>query len=153
MGLLQDLASRLAIPGLPEWTGLLALILLALVGLAYLLMPFAVLGVKGRLEAIEAQLDELQAELRSLAMRVGGGGAELARRSAALSSDEWVDPPSIRRGGAGSGGVAAPAAPEEEPSPRVSPPIPPPARWPDGRTRRAEPRLDWPDRGRRGGGG
>lgn len=36
MGLLQDLAGRLAIPGLPAWTGLLALLLLALVALAYL---------------------------------------------------------------------------------------------------------------------
>jgi hypothetical protein len=149
MGLLQDLASRLAVPGLPDWTGLLALILLTLVGLAYLLMPFAVFGVKGRLEAIEAQLDEIQAEMRSLGMRgvAGGGGAELARRSAALAADDWVDPPSMRRG------AAASATPEEEPSPRVSPPIPPPARWPDGRPTRAEPRLDWPDRGRRGGGG
>ena len=50
MALLQELASRLAIPGMPQWTGLLALLLLALVGLAYLLMPFAVFGVKGRLE-------------------------------------------------------------------------------------------------------
>ena len=41
MSLLQDLASRLAIPGLPEWTGLVALLLLLLAGLAYLLMPFS----------------------------------------------------------------------------------------------------------------
>lgn len=140
MGLLQELASRLAVPGLPEWTGLLALILLTLVGLAYLLMPFAVFGVKGRLDVIEAQLDELQAELRSLAMR----GMEPPRRSsAALSPDDWADPPVMRRHGAA-------ATPQEEPSPRVSPPIPPPAKWPEGRAVRPEPRLDWP--GGRGGG-
>jgi hypothetical protein len=141
MALLQELASRLAIPGLPEWTGLLALILLALVGLAYLLLPFAVFGVKGRLDVIEAQLDEIQAEIRSLALRASSGDL-LPRRSAALSADEWVDPPSARR----SSGAAA-----EEPTPRVSPPIPPPARWPEGRPARAEPRLDLPGRGGRAG--
>ena len=59
MAMLQDLASRLAIPGLPDWTGLLALLVLMLAGLAYLLMPFSVFGLKGRLESMEAQLDEL----------------------------------------------------------------------------------------------
>jgi hypothetical protein len=33
-------------------------------------MPFSVFGVKGRLDAIEAQLDELRAELRGLALRL-----------------------------------------------------------------------------------
>jgi hypothetical protein len=85
MDLLQDLASRLAVPGFPDWTGLLALVLLILVGLAYLLMPFAVFGVKGRLDVIEAQLDELQSEIRSLALRQG---ADMPRRSAAMSSED-----------------------------------------------------------------
>lgn len=136
MALLQDLAGRLAIPGLPAWTGLLALLLLALVGLAYLLMPFAVFGVKGRLDSLEAQLDELQAEIRSLSLRLGG---DSQRRTAALAADDWVEPPSLRR---------AAAAPEPEPTPRVSPPVPPPAAWPDRRGGRSEPRLDWPDRTR-----
>ena len=35
--MLQDLAGRLAIPGLPDWAGLVVLVLLGLVGLAYLL--------------------------------------------------------------------------------------------------------------------
>lgn len=131
MGLLQELAARLAIPGMPAWTGLLALLVLLLVGLAYLLMPFAVFGVKGRLETIEAQLDELQAEIRSLRL----GGAEAPRRQAAFSADDWVEPPSLRR------------AATAEPSPRATPPVPPPAAVPDRRGGRAEPKLDWPDRG------
>lgn len=129
MGLLQDLVSRLTIPGLPEWTGLLALLVLLLLGLAFLLMPFSVFGVKGRLDSLEAQLDEIQADLRGLAVRL----SDVPRRAA---SEEWVEMPGSRR------------APAEEPSPpRTSPPIPPPPAWPETpRGGRAEPRLDWPGR-------
>ena len=123
MGSFQDLAARLAIPGLPEWTGVAALIALLLVGLAYLLMPFSVFGVKGRLDAIEAQLDEIRDEIRGLSIRMSDG----PRRSAA---EDWVDPPRARD-------------PEEQP--RAGPPIPPPASWPSApRGGRPEPRLDWP---------
>ncbi|MDO9709634.1 hypothetical protein [Paracraurococcus lichenis] len=129
MALLQELASRLAIPGLPEWTGLLALLLLLLAGLAYLLMPFSVFGVKGRLDSLEAQLDEIQAEIRSLSLQLSGA----PRRPVA---DDWVELPPGR------------GRPAEEP-PRVVPPVPPPAAWPEGGRGRAEPRLDWPEgRGR-----
>ena len=128
MALLQELAARLAIPGLPDWTGLLALLLLLLVGLAYLLMPFSVFGLKGRLDSIEAQLDEVQAEIRSLSLHLSGA----PRRAA---SDDWVDLPSRGR------------AAEE--APRMAPPVPPPAAWPDRSRGRAEPRLDWPNDGRR----
>jgi hypothetical protein len=125
MGSIQDLAARLAIPGLPEWTGVAALLALLLVGLAYLLMPFSVFGVKGRLDTLEAQLDEIRDEIRGLSIRVSDG----PRRSAA---EDWVDPPRMR-------GV--------KDEPRVSPPIPPPASWPDPpRGGRPEPRLDWPTR-------
>ena len=125
MAMLQDLASRLAIPGLPDWTGLLALLVLMLAGLAYLLMPFSVFGLKGRLESMEAQLDELQAEIRSLSLQLSGA----PRRPV---SDDWVDLPSRR------------TRPAEEDL-RVSPPVPPPAAWPEARGGRAEPRLDWPN--------
>jgi hypothetical protein len=125
MGSIQDLAARLAIPGLPEWTGVAALLALLLVGLAYLLMPFSVFGVKGRLDVLEAQLDEIRDEIRGLSIRMSDG----PRRSTA---EDWVDPPRMR--GA-------------EDQPRVSPPIPPPASWPDPpRGGRPEPRLDWPTR-------
>ncbi len=124
----QDLAARLAIPGLPEWTGVAALLALLLVGLAYLLMPFSVFGVKGRLDALEAQLDEIRDEIRGLSIRMSSG----PRRPV---PDDWVDPPSIARASA------------SEDQPRVNPPIPPPASWPDPpRGGRPEPRLDWPTR-------
>ncbi|GGC35012.1 hypothetical protein GCM10011504_11740 [Siccirubricoccus deserti] len=128
MALLQDLATRLAVPGLPEWTGLLALLVLLLVGLAYLLMPFSVFGLKGRLDSLEAQLDDIQNEIRSLALRLPDG----PRRAAA---QDWVDLP------------AHTARPVEEAPRRATPPVPPPAAWPeDSRGGRSEPRLDWPRR-------
>lgn len=67
--MLNDLATRLTLPGLPEWTGLVALLVLALLALCLLVMPFSVFGLKGRLDSIEAQLDDLRADLRVLAAR------------------------------------------------------------------------------------
>ena len=61
---LQAVISALTFPGLPGWTGLILALLLGLLVLAFLGMPFAVYGVKSRLEALELQLAELRAELR-----------------------------------------------------------------------------------------
>lgn len=69
--MLEDWAQRLTIPGLPEWSGLAVLLVFLLLGLCVLLMPFSVFGVKGRLDSIEAQLDDLRADIRALAMRGG----------------------------------------------------------------------------------
>ena len=60
----------------PWWAQLLVLILAILFGLALLLMPFSVFGVKSRLDAIEDRLEEVQGELRVIALRL----AENARR-------------------------------------------------------------------------
>lgn len=68
--MLNDLATRLTLPGLPEWTGLIVLLVLLLLALCLVVMPFSVFGVKGRLDSIEAQLDELRAEMRVLASRL-----------------------------------------------------------------------------------
>jgi hypothetical protein len=125
--MLQELAAALTIPGLPEWSGLVVLVVLALVALAYLLMPFSVFGVKGRLEAIEAQLDEIQTEMRTLALRLPDPG----RRRPPVEED-WAEPPGARR------------MDPEPPPPRATPPVPPPAAWPDRGGGRAEPRVDWP---------
>ena len=54
----------------PWWVPILLLVPAILYGLAVLFMPFSVLGVKGRLEGIEARLDEIQGEIRSLALRM-----------------------------------------------------------------------------------
>ena len=121
---MRTLITALSLPGFPEWTGLLLRALGLLCAAAFLLMPFSVFGMKGRLEAIEAQLDEIQAELRSLTLRV----AEAPRRP---TTDDWVDLPSRPR-------------PPEEQAARNGPPIPPPAAWPATRVSRTEPRMDWP---------
>jgi hypothetical protein len=124
--MLQDLASAVTLPGLPDWTGLVVLLVLLLVGLAYLLMPFSVFGVKGRLDQIEAQLDEIQTEIRTLALRLPEPGR--ARRPPV--EEEWAEPPPMAR--------------RPEPPPRAAPPVPPPAAWPERGGSRAEPRVEWP---------
>lgn len=126
--MLQEIATRLTLPGLPDWAGLVVLVVLALVALAYLLMPFSVFGVKGRLDAIEAQLDEIQTEIRTLALRL----PEPARGRRAPVEDDWAEP------------IVAPRRPEPEPAPRATPPVPPPAAWPERGPTRAEPRVEWP---------
>lgn len=59
---------------LPDWVPVWAQLALLLLGLlfavALLLMPFAVFGLKGRLDLLEAQLDDIHADLRMLAMRL-----------------------------------------------------------------------------------
>ena len=123
---------------LPWWVPLLLLVPATLWALAFLLLPFGVIGLKGRLEAIEARLDEIQGEIRSLTHRL----PEPMRQS---SYDDVYAPPGM--------------TPRRDEPPMVSrPPIPPAAheleedeyrpsratpRRPETRGR-AEPRLDWP---------
>ncbi len=130
-----DLATRLAIPGLPEWSGLIILCVLLLMVIAFLAMPFSVFGLKSRLDALETQLDEIQSEIRSLALRLPEPGAP---RRAIVADDGWAPPPTLAR---------ADPAPRDD-GPRVTPPIPPAPSWPDsGRdARRTEPRLGAPRR-------
>ena len=121
--MLQGLVEKLTIPGLPPWVAMVLLAAIAVSILAFLAMPFAVFGVKSRLEAIEAELADLRADLRALLLE---GPAGTAPRAAV--EVDYVAPP----------GRAAPRAPE----PRTAPPVPPPPAKPRGG--RAEPRLDWP---------
>ncbi len=60
---------------LPWWVPLLLLVPALLYALAFLFMPFSVIGVKSRLDVIEARLDEIQGEIRSLALRLREPGA------------------------------------------------------------------------------
>jgi hypothetical protein len=125
---LADLAAALTLPGMPAWTGLVLLAVLVLVALAYLLMPFSVFGVKGRLDAIEAQLDDLQTEMRTLALRLGeptGRG-----RRPPVEMEDWAEP------------VSPPRRPVQDDALRAQPPVPPPAAWPE--RGRNEPRVEWP---------
>jgi hypothetical protein len=128
---------------LPWWVPILVLVPALLYALAFLFMPFSVIGVKSRLEVIEARLDEIQGEIRHLALR-------LPEMSRAADYDEIYAPePTVQSG---------------RPPPVISrPPIPPathdlhdqdlrdlPQRGPRvegdrrGGAGRAEPRLDWP---------
>jgi len=142
---------------LPWWVPLLLLVPSLLYALAFLFMPFSVIGVKGRLDVIEARLDEIQGEIRSLALRLREPGATDFR-------------------GADFEEVYAPRpddAARRAPQPMTRPPIPPAAHeleeqapraptqgWSGRAPRReapravgagraegsgrAEPRLDWP---------
>ncbi len=96
----------LAIPDwMPLWAQVLLLGLGIIVIVAFLLMPFAVYGVKGRLSEIALQLEDAKADLRVLTMRVGALVPEqtAARRKpeASATQEEWIPP-----------GVATPPAPE-----------------------------------------
>jgi hypothetical protein len=133
----------------PWWVPILLLAPALLYVLVFLFMPFSVLGVRGRLDAIEARLDEIQGEIRSLSLRM----PEPMPKS---HFDElYAAPP------------PEPSAYRSEPM-LTRPPIPPARReiQEDGtarmdpaaksfggpsegertasRTARAEPRLDWP---------
>ncbi|WP_211865690.1 hypothetical protein [Neoroseomonas terrae] len=125
--MLQGLVEKLTIPGLPSWVGLVLLAAIAVSILAFLAMPFAVFGVKSRLEAIEAELADLRMEIRAMALQATGGPAA-ARPPVEM---DYVPPPAH-------GGRRAP-----EIQPRVAAPVPPPPARPS-RSGRAEPRLDWP---------
>jgi len=94
----------------------------ALYGLLFLAMPFSVFGLKSRMEAIEARLDDIQEDIRSLSIRLA----------------EQAD------GTRGEAAVAT-APLREQDLPRLSPSAAGSRREPQiARPARAEPRLDWP---------
>lgn len=91
---------------LPDWIPWWAQLALIAVGvlfcLAILLMPFAVFGLKGRLDVLEAQLDDIHAEIRMLAMRLPDADRRVTRpvdpQPAAASAtgrgvDDWTSQP------------------------------------------------------------
>ncbi len=71
---------------MPWWIQLAILMIAILFGFALLMMPFAVFGLKSRLELIEAQLDDVHAELRMLGTRL----PEVARRPMRPAEQEPV---------------------------------------------------------------
>jgi hypothetical protein len=135
----------LRIPGLPDWAALALLVLGLTILLAWVLMPFSVFGVKGRIEALEARLEVMHEELRQLSARLA--------QAPALRGADFAIP-------AESPILRADTAPP--PEPRIIPPIPPPPVVPERGGRapahlrpepivpipsRAEPKLSWPPRG------
>ncbi len=123
--------STLPLPDwMPWWIQLAILMIAILFCLALLMMPFAVFGLKGRLELIEAQLDDVHAELRMLATRL----PEVGRRPARPAEQEPVTEEIVPR--------PRPARPRPQPVPvpPVSPDAPPP-----GVPRRPRDGDDWPE--------
>ena len=55
---------------LPPWVQIVLTAAVILLLLMFAAMPFSVFGVKARLDLIEARLDELQGEIRNLALRL-----------------------------------------------------------------------------------
>jgi hypothetical protein len=134
---------------LPWWVPILLLVPALLYALAFLFMPFSVIGLKGRLEAIEARLDEIQGEIRHVALRMPepvrtADFEEIYAPEPNERSRRSPPPPVITRP------PIPPAAHElEDEYPGEAPRHPPQRtarREPDrGSPRgRAEPRLDWP---------
>ena len=119
------MTSPLPLPDwVPWWVHLAVLLAGGLFALLFLAMPFAVFGLKGRLEGIEVRLDEIQAEIRSLSLRLPEpAGMDDAYLPAA------ADPYDTGRGG--------PARPPIPPAPHS----PPPPYAPPARPGRTEPRL------------
>ncbi len=133
---------------LPDWVPWWALLGVAVPVLLYLLvfllMPFSVVGVKGRLDVIDARLDELHNEIRILSLRlpdsngshpVPGGfrppvppSAEPESRQTAQSYERAAYRGQSRKEDA--------RAPDENEAPS--------RRSPAARPGRAEPRLNWP---------
>ncbi len=105
----------------PSWLALLLVALGALIALAYLGLPFAVYGVKGRLAALEARLDEIQGEIRSLALRLPERHDGLHTEFEPHDADPY-ETPAIER--ARTRGAPPPDAPPRRPA-VIRPPIPP----------------------------
>ena len=112
----------------PPWVGFVLLVVIGLFCLAFLLMPFSVFGLKGRLEAVEARLDEIQGEIRSLVLRLPEPG-RIEYEAEPEPPRRWAEPD--RR----------PPIPPRTPA-VVDRPAPPPTRRVDPTRARSEPRFD-----------
>lgn len=124
---------------MPDWLFLLLALPVLLYALAFLLMPFSVFGVKARLEAMEAQIDSLQDDLRMMAMRSSG-----VLPPAAKQVETYEDLPNFGRLKRSQPGYAEAPDRAPVPTPVVAPrerlvPTPPPT---PVRPVRREPKLD-----------
>jgi len=126
---------------MPNWL-FLALVLPALLYvLAFMLMPFSVFGVKGRIEALEAQIDALHEDIKMLVMRSSG----VLPPPPPSVADPYDEVPNFGRLKKERQGIAE-APPPAAQTPLVVAPVParpPQAAPPVVRpARRTEPRLD-----------
>ena len=117
----------------PWWVSIVILVPAILLLLAFLFMPFSVFGVKGRLEGVEARLDEIQGEIRSLAMRLPerAARADYDPHPMDVEPQRWAE------------GQRPPMPPRAISRPDLDRPPPPPNRRVDPpRGDRSEPRFD-----------
>jgi hypothetical protein len=139
-------------PWVPWWVPVVVLVPALLYGLFFLAMPFGVFGLKSRLDALEARLDEIQGEIRALVLRLperDRGDFETPPRARTEAPPRPPIPPApvIPHAAAPrpadrddpDGGFRIPPirADRDEPRRRAPPPSPAPSR-------RSEPRIDWP---------
>jgi hypothetical protein len=116
----------------PWWVNIAILVPVVLFALAFVLMPFSVIGVKGRLESVEMRLDEIQGEIRSLALRLPEPGfRELETERPERGAHGWAEPT-----------MRPPIPPAQRPSDELDRPPPPNRRVDPTRGVRAEPRFD-----------
>lgn len=88
------MTSPLPLPDwVPWWVHLAILLALLFLALMVMLMPFSVFGTKSRLEAIEVRLDEIQAEIRSLALRLPEQGYPDEDDRTGRTRDRFRTPP------------------------------------------------------------
>jgi len=131
----------------PWWVPLVLVVPALLYTLAFLFMPFSVLGVKTRLEAIDVRLDEIQNEIRHLALRLPAAPREVdfedvyapapqTRRREQVSDRPPIPPASQDIYNADEAAERAPPPPNARPGRRLDP-------APVVRSQRSEPRLDW----------
>jgi len=130
----------LALPAwLPWWVPVVLLVPALLYALLLVIMPFSVIGLKGRLDNLDMRLDELQGEIRSLALRLPEPSGARTHRVGAKPPEPPPIPP-------------APRYPMGDPSDEVA--LPAVAADPTQRQRRGsspsrpsgreEPKLNWP---------
>jgi hypothetical protein len=117
--------------GLPWWIVLAILVPAALYGLLFLAMPFSVFGVKGRLDAIESRLDDIQEELRGISFRLSDISATSPPQNLPPAAPRPAQQPEI-------------SSDHMHPTPRGQPEPIAVRRNPPDRPQRSEPRLDWP---------
>jgi len=122
---------------LPWWVPLVLVVPALLYALAFLFMPFSVIGVKSRLDVLEARLDELHNEVRHIALRLPDAGAPVDYEE--IYHPEQSEP--VRRTPVITRPPIPPASHELEGGGRGADR---PAPSPQARPGRREPKLDWP---------
>ena len=149
----------------PWWVQLLLLVPALLYALTFLFMPFSVIGLKTRMEALELRLADLQNEIRQLSLRLPAGATEVdfedvytprpapirppqALATQALATQPGASSPGAKepplgrapnQSGAARGYDAGRMEDRQPPSPHMRPIR---AAEPPARPTRSEPRLD-----------